>query len=778
MRTLRGYHPTAIFWPLFASLLLLPYASQGQVYNYSGQDSTIFISHTIFLPKYAFSSGKQNWSICQADFNQDGKVDIATASKTEGKLYLHLNEGGGSFSQKIAYQGYKQLRDIIAWDLNQDGWMDIAGVSLSGRLCFWINTGQGRFATPRSVATAGLAHGLAAADFNLDGHTDFAVASIKEPLVYLHLGQGNQQFSFPRKLESGKEVRAVWAGLINQDSLPDLIAGCDDGYVYLYYNLGGGDFEIPIKLRAGAANWAVGSGDLNGDSLPDIVSASYMDKFLTVYLQTDSGTFYRSQKILSGDHNFDLVIEDMDQDGDLDVVTCSTIDEAINFHLNLGQGKLAPREALKSGNWNTGLVSADVDGDGDPDLISTSINDQAINIHRNISANLAQRQAPAQFCLSGQVWDGENKRLLKGSPITLQDSLGQNLETQATDAEGRFHFCPPTGRTYGLKVRTPAFPIHEEQVFLPAEGLTHDVYLYKPKTTWVYGLVYDKYDKSRIADADVILSGSEAEASQQVKTDSKGRYKMEVAFGADYSITGASPWYAENTLNFSLPERMQTKGKRLDIPLEIDRTNGLCCIFGTVRDVETLEAIARAGMVLKDSMEATKRKFRVRPDGTYQICLPAGEFQFGTQAQGYFYRITEFVVTDSMRGSRQEIDILLDPLRKEAKMVMKHIYFDVDKADLRDESLYELGQLSKIMQDNPSLKVEIAGHTDSDATDAYNQTLSQNRAESVVDFLMTQGIAKDRISAVGYGESQPVAPNDSPENKQLNRRTECKVVDY
>ena len=82
----------------------------------------------------------------------------------------------------------------------------------------------------------------------------------------------------------------------------------------------------------------------------------------------------------------------------------------------------------------------------------------------------------------------------------------------------------------------------------------------------------------------------------------------------------------------------------------------------------------------------------------------------------------------------------------------------------------------ELLQKNPTLKIEIAGHTDNKGDKKYNQTLSQKRAESVVNYLVQKGIALTRLTAKGYGDTMPVAPNVTEENKAKNRRTELKVL--
>jgi len=111
-----------------------------------------------------------------------------------------------------------------------------------------------------------------------------------------------------------------------------------------------------------------------------------------------------------------------------------------------------------------------------------------------------------------------------------------------------------------------------------------------------------------------------------------------------------------------------------------------------------------------------------------------------------------------------------------SKIVLKNIFFAFDKAILRDESTSELERLTKLLNDVPTLKIEISGHTDSKGADVYNQKLSERRAHAVVDYLVAAGIVKDRLTYKGVGEAEPVATNDTDEGRQENRRTEFKVI--
>jgi OOP family OmpA-OmpF porin len=125
------------------------------------------------------------------------------------------------------------------------------------------------------------------------------------------------------------------------------------------------------------------------------------------------------------------------------------------------------------------------------------------------------------------------------------------------------------------------------------------------------------------------------------------------------------------------------------------------------------------------------------------------------------------------------------PLVKDFELVaegmsitLRGIYFDFDKATIKPESRPALEDAAKILQENPGIRVEIQGHTDSKGSDAYNQNLSERRAQSVVNFLVTQlSIDRARLVARGYGEGMPIATNDTDEGRALNRRVEFLILE-
>jgi len=110
----------------------------------------------------------------------------------------------------------------------------------------------------------------------------------------------------------------------------------------------------------------------------------------------------------------------------------------------------------------------------------------------------------------------------------------------------------------------------------------------------------------------------------------------------------------------------------------------------------------------------------------------------------------------------------------DAHIVLEGVKFHTDSAKLTPESIEILNQVANTLTDNPEVKVEVAGHTDSDADDAYNLKLSQSRAETVVKYLTDHGVTAANMTAKGYGETQPLVANDTPAHKATNRRVELR----
>lgn len=192
----------------------------------------------------------------------------------------------------------------------------------------------------------------------------------------------------------------------------------------------------------------------------------------------------------------------------------------------------------------------------------------------------------------------------------------------------------------------------------------------------------------------------------------------------------------------------------------------------------------KTGRGLPSSVELTDlstiqllSKVQTDETGNYLITLPVGkDYAFNVNRKGYLFFSENFPLSRKQPDSTYNIDIPLQPIEANAAVVLKNIFFDVNKYDLKPESQAELDKLVQLMKDNPTLAIQINGHTDNAGKPSDNQTLSENRAKAVVNYLKGKGIETGRLSFKGWGDTQPVADNATDQGKAQNRRTELKVV--
>lgn len=202
-------------------------------------------------------------------------------------------------------------------------------------------------------------------------------------------------------------------------------------------------------------------------------------------------------------------------------------------------------------------------------------------------------------------------------------------------------------------------------------------------------------------------------------------------------------------------------------------------VKGRVLDAITLEPLGGVPVQIFDNaLGRMISSFESKSTtGEYMVSLPSGRnYGFSAHAKDYLFHSENLIIPPTT--SVQEIykDMLLNKVKIGSKIILKNIFFDFDKTTLRPTSTAELDRLVKMLDDIPTLKIEISGHTDNVGSDEYNKNLSEGRAKAVVDYLVTKGINKDRLRFAGYGETQPIESNDTEEGRQMNRRTEFEVL--
>jgi outer membrane protein OmpA-like peptidoglycan-associated protein/tetratricopeptide (TPR) repeat protein len=200
-------------------------------------------------------------------------------------------------------------------------------------------------------------------------------------------------------------------------------------------------------------------------------------------------------------------------------------------------------------------------------------------------------------------------------------------------------------------------------------------------------------------------------------------------------------------------------------------------VKGQVYDKNTTKGIPSTIELIDLSTRLPLSKVQTDEEGKYLVTLPVGkDYAFNVNRKGYLFYSDNFSLSKTSPDSSYEKNIPLQPLEVNAMVVLNNLFFDVNKFELKPESQVELEKIVQLLKDNPTLKIEIGGHTDNAGKPADNLALSNNRAKAVVSYLVSKGIPVQRLVAKGYGETKPAANNATEEGRARNRRTEMKIV--
>ncbi|MEO6453730.1 MAG: OmpA family protein [Ginsengibacter sp.] len=192
----------------------------------------------------------------------------------------------------------------------------------------------------------------------------------------------------------------------------------------------------------------------------------------------------------------------------------------------------------------------------------------------------------------------------------------------------------------------------------------------------------------------------------------------------------------------------------------------------------------KTGIGLPCSVELTNivtkqtiSKLQTDEDGNYLVTLPVGkDYAFNVKRKGYLFYSENFNISLKGSDSTYIIDIPLQPIEANASIILKNVFFDTKQTVLKPESITELDNVVRLMNDNPKLKILIGGYTDNVGKPLDNLKLSTGRAVSVVNYLLGKGVKNERLSFKGYGETKPIADNKTENGRAINRRTELSVV--
>ncbi|MEY2828242.1 MAG: hypothetical protein RIQ33_100 [Bacteroidota bacterium] len=310
---------------------------------------------------------------------------------------------------------------------------------------------------------------------------------------------------------------------------------------------------------------------------------------------------------------------------------------------------------------------------------------------------------------------------------------------------------------------------------------TDDIYSFTKQCLMLNVLVYDAQTNEPIEAASVKVMDNSTQ--KEIKsTDKEGKFNMCIAEGHEYQFPTTKDGYQDNTVSLST---LASRGDKVEVKIPLSRV-ALFELKGKVYNESTKLPMSGVKVVLESLCDNTKQEMLTNADGKYSFKLQADcKYRVTASKEGEKEKCLPASAEKSTMGLKNSQTLYADLglLCKGDIIRIDNIYYDLDKSAIRPDAAAELDKTLEIFKRYPTLKIELRSHTDCRAPDDYNDKLSQRRAQSAVNYLISRGVDAKNLVAKGYGETLPVnkcvdgIPCSDAEH-QANRRTEFRILSF
>lgn len=372
--------------------------------------------------------------------------------------------------------------------------------------------------------------------------------------------------------------------------------------------------------------------------------------------------------------------------------------------------------------------------------------------------------------VQGYITDFDTKAGI-GANVIVTDALTSEVVMQLENnpSDGRYTLVLPVGRSFNIEYKKEGFSSYTQAIDLRKinkyEEQSVDVQLYK--SVKLNLTISDKeIFEPLLADIKIKQKGQGIFIKDTKNNPKDGRLTVDLPLGSEYEIIISAPHFKSAIFNFDVAGLVIYHTFEKYIELVPEKVQVMVNVSDLVNNSKV-----KAKVVLKNK----NRDEVIEVDGNQMVSLRSGDrYEMEvTSDQGYAFNSG---VIDASQNADAPVNVKLLKLEQNAKLTLRDINFESNSVKLSDISFTELNRVVQLMNENPTLKVEVAAHTDDVGPELFNQVLSEKRAKSVADFLLENKINSSRFVAKGYGESQSKVPNDNEPNRAINRRVELKII--
>ena len=401
----------------------------------------------------SYPAGATPQSVATADFNGDGRLDLAAVNHSSNTVSVLLANADGTFQGAQTSVTGAGPRSLAVGDFNDDGTLDLA-VANTGGVSVLTGNGDGTFQAQTDIGIGSDPSSVAVGDFNGDGTLDLAVTSnvyyppycgygysYCYPYGYYSghanvlLGNGQGSFSGPNATYAGGYTSGGAAVAdFNGDGIDDLATLGDWGYGSVLLGHSGGYLQHPTYFSAGYYPWSVAAGDVDSDGDLDLVTANRYSNDVSVVPNDGAGGFGAARNYPAGSEPASVVLGDFDRDGKLDIATANAAGNNVSILRGRGGGDFAPAENFAAGPGADSIAAGDFNGDGWLDLATANVSGNNVSVLLN---DRAWSSPPASLAINDvTITEGTGGSVSAVFTVTRGGSLAGTATVSYSTANG------------------------------------------------------------------------------------------------------------------------------------------------------------------------------------------------------------------------------------------------------------------------------------------------------------------------------------------------------
>jgi len=585
----------------------------------------------------------------------------------------------------------------------------------------------------------------------IGGTVNISLAGIdyQEKRIYFYKGKWQNGKIHTAVFEKGKwrKIKPVRGGINHIAYKETTISIADDGSAYFVSDRRGGLGGKDIWMAPYIRNQRFGK----AKNLGSIINTAFDEE--GVAISRDGNTLYYSSNGLDGMGGFDVYKSIRQPD--------STWSQPIN----LGYPINSPADELFYHPTADTMVA----------LYSTIRE----NSYGGLDIYKIQKDPRIPFNLIGSVTDLETGNVIPAQ-ISIYNNLNQQKISAATvDSMMGMYMIPfkDTGN-FSVQIEYPGYKSVNQQVENPKKKhstVVFDAKLDKLRHPFtLIGTVTDMDTRKPVSAAITFTDSTGTLVYGRITSDdSTGQFSITFDDKYDFimNVDGNDYFAVREPVNATLEP-----GKILSKEIGLKRSKIDYSLVGVILDEDGTTPVAAAlSLYLPGETQPFKIMVSDSLEGKYAGKFEEqGPFLIEVEANGYFFLNETYQFPEGQTYTAK--NFTLKRMSTGSKIVIKNILFNTGKSTLKPESFKELDKLVSLLEKNPKVRIEVSGHTDNIGSASINKKISKERALTVKNYLVSRGIEQDRIEYQGYGFDQPIAPNDTPEGREQNRRVEIKVL--